>query len=229
LFSGNCESFRLFKKVLVTQSFQKGRALKPTAVPPIRPITPKPKANIKAFCEIPFTHSINDTPNSQGVIVGGRVDHGVGIVFRRPVNKPNRRFHSLLLCVEAKIKDNLGSAYGQLVTYLASLRESRINRGKTDSSVYGVATDGLKYIFVTITNEGNLLFSKQFDFMSGDLPVVLGCLRYILEKAMAMSPNTSPKVGVLQNDADADDADEGLDPDNSPYMEGDGDDESDDD
>ncbi len=70
------------------------------------------------------------------------------------MNKPNRRFHSLLLCVEAKIKDNLGSAYGQLVTYLASLRELRINRGKADSSVYGVATNGLKFVFVTITNAG---------------------------------------------------------------------------
>jgi hypothetical protein len=86
-----------------------------------------------------------------------------------------------------------------------------------------VATDGLKYLFVTITNEGVLLFSKQFDVVSGDLPVVLGCLRYILEKAIAMSANTSPK------DVDADDADEGLDPDDCPYMEGDGDDESDDD
>jgi len=37
-----------------------------------------------------------------------------------------------------------------------------------------VATDGLKYVFVTITNEGVLLFSKQFDAMNGDLPVVSG-------------------------------------------------------
>lgn len=88
-----------------------------------------------------------------------------------------------------------------------------------------MATDGLKYLFVTITNEGLLLFSKQFDVMSGDLPLVLGCLQYILERAIAMSPNTFPKVGVLQNDADAD---EGLDLSDSPYKEGDGDDESDD-
>lgn len=88
------------------------------------------------FCEISFTHSINHTPNSEGVVVGGRVDHGV----LQLVNRSNRRFHSLLLCVEAKIKGNLGSAYGQLVTYLASLRESRINQGMADSSVYGVAT-----------------------------------------------------------------------------------------
>jgi len=90
------------------------------------------------------------------------------------MNKPKRRFHSLLLCVEAKVKGNLESTYGQLVVYLASLRESRINRAKSNFSVYGVATDGLKYVFVTITNEGVLLFSKQFDVMNGDLPVVSG-------------------------------------------------------
>jgi hypothetical protein len=69
------------------------------------------------------------------------------------------------VCVEAEIKDNLGSGYGQLVTYLGSLRESRINRGKTDSSIYGLATDGLKYL---VTNEGPAF---QQAVMCGDLPV----------------------------------------------------------
>ena len=51
--------------------------------------------------------------------------------------------------------------------------------------------------------------------MNGELPVVLGSLRYILEKAIAMSPNSSPKTGVLQSDNDAD---EGLNPDDSFYI-----------
>ena len=34
----------------------------------------------------------------------------------------NQCLHSLMLCVEAKFKGNLESAYGQLVTYLACLR-----------------------------------------------------------------------------------------------------------
>lgn len=135
---------------------------------------------------------------------------------------PNRRLHSLLLCAEAKIKGNLESTYGQLVVYPASLRESRINRGRSDSSqaVYGVATDGLKYVFVTITNDGVLVFSKQFDVMSDDLPVVLGCLQYILEKTISMSPNLFPKSGSLQSETMNmdDDADEVFDPDDSSYL-----------
>jgi len=202
------------------EKFPEGRNPQPTGNE-VRPTTPKPWTNIKAFCEISFTHLINDTSNSQGVVVGGRVDHGVGIVSR-PVKKPNRRFHSLLLCAKAKVKGNLESAYGQLVVYLASLRESRINRGKRDSSVYGIATDGLKYVFVTITNEGALLFSKQFDVEKGDLPFVLGCLRYILERAISMSPNSSLQSETMVSVGD--DADEVLDPDDSSYLAGDSDD-----
>ena len=48
--------------------------------------------------------------------------------------------------------------------------------------------------------------------MKHDLPVVLGCLRYILEKANSMSQ--SEAMGV------DDDADEVLDPDDSPYLSG---------
>jgi hypothetical protein len=74
--------------------------------------------------------------------------------------KPNQRFHSLLLCVESKVDGILVNALGQLVVYLASLRQSRIDRGKKDSSVYGVVTDGFIYIFVTITHEGVLKKSR---------------------------------------------------------------------
>jgi len=58
------------------------------------------------------------------------------------------------MCAEAKVNGKLESAYGQLVVYLASLCEARINRGKRDSSLYGIVTDDLKYVFVTITNKG---------------------------------------------------------------------------
>lgn len=117
-------------------------------IPANQPSTPKPYSNVKVFCELSFRHSINSTlaSNSEAVVVvSGRIDHGVGIVFQ-PINKPKRCFHSLLLCVEAKVKDNLGSAYGELVVYLASLRESYINKGKSYSSVYGIATDGINYV-----------------------------------------------------------------------------------
>jgi len=196
LSGGNGESFRSLWRILDAKHFQKGRRGRP-GDEPSRPSTPKPLKDIKVYCEISFTHTITDALNeSKGIVVGGRVDHGVGIACRS-MNTPNRRFHSLLLCVEAKVKGNLESALGQLIVYLASLRRSRINRGKSDSSVYGVATDGLKYLFVTITHGGILQQTKQFDIMDGGLPAVLGSFRFILNKAI--SPTISPKSGVLQN------------------------------
>ena len=43
----------------------------------------------------------------------------------------------------------------------------------------------------------DLLVSKQFDIMKQELPVVLGWLRYILEKTISMLPNLFPKSGPV--------------------------------
>lgn len=47
--------------------------------------------------------------------------------------------------------------------------------------------------------------------MHGDLPIVLGCMQYILETAMSMSPNLTPEKEALKKsdnselEADGDD------------------------
>ncbi|KAM6498924.1 hypothetical protein JOM56_006872 [Amanita muscaria] len=110
----------------------------------------------------------------------------------------------------------LGALYNaltQLVVFLACLRQSRIKRGRSNTSVYGVATDGLSYIFVTITHEGVLKESSLFSVRQGGLSTVLGSLRYILEMARSMSPNLTPEKGGLE--ADADDV---IDLDDTPYL-----------
>ena len=166
--------------------------------------TPTPWDNVKVYCDVSFTHAI-----SKDTVVGGRVDHGVGIIIRSR-KAPNRLFHSLLLCVEAKFHGSLLNALAQLVVYLASLRQSRVNKGRSNTSVYGVATDGLFYVFLTITHQGVLKQSKQFDIRLGDLSTVLGGLKYILEIAMSMTPTSTPENGMLKTSdelgADADDA-----------------------
>ncbi|KAF8808660.1 hypothetical protein BYT27DRAFT_7188627 [Phlegmacium glaucopus] len=182
--------------------------------------TPTPWDTVKVHCEVSFSHSINPVPIiSKKTIVGGRVDHGVGIMMRSR-KAANRRFHSLLLCVEAKVEGSILSALAQLVVYLACLRQSRVNRGRSDTSVYGVATDGLLYIFLTITHEGVLKQSKQFDIMRGDLPTVLGCLKYILEIAIFMTPTSTPEKGMLMTSDELEaDADDPIDLDDTPYLQ----------
>ncbi|KIL71216.1 hypothetical protein M378DRAFT_154713 [Amanita muscaria Koide BX008] len=68
--------------------------------------TPAPWDTVNVHCEVSFTHTINPLliiskkkSKKQNVQVSGRVDHGVGIVTWSQ-NIPNRRFHSLLLCIE---------------------------------------------------------------------------------------------------------------------------------
>ena len=95
--------------------------------------------------------------------------------------------------------------------YLACLRQSRANKGRSNTSVYGVRTDGLSYVFVTITHEGLLKESRVLNILHGDLPIVLGCMQYILETAMSMSPNLTPEKEALKKsdnselEADGDD------------------------
>lgn len=170
-------------------------------------------------------------PTTPKTIVSGRVDHSVGIVIRSRKKFPNRLFHSLLLCVEAKIHNRVSDALAQLVVYLACLRQSRINRGRSNTSVCGVATDGLSYVFVTITHKGVLKESRPFNVKyKNDLLIVLGCFRYILEMALTMSPNLTPeKEALKKSDESEAEGDDPIDLDDSRYLHCDDDDDDDDD
>ena len=47
------------------------------------------------------------------------------------------------------------------------------------------------------SHSGILQRSKYFDINNGEIQVVLGCLKYMLEMSRSMSPNVTPeKVGV---------------------------------
>lgn len=186
--------------------------------------TPTPWDSVQVHCEVSFTHPINHTPTSfkfDGIVVRGRVDHGVGIIIKSKRRKaPNRLFHSLLLCAEAKFEGRLSDALSQLVVYLASLRQSRVNRGRSDTSVYGIATDGLCHIFVTITHQGVIKKSQQFDVtgMNGALSTVLGCLKYILETAMSMTSTLEKGVSKTSDELQ-DDADDLFNLSDTPYTQ----------
>jgi len=116
----------------------------------------------------------------------------------------------------------LSDALAELAVYLACLRQSRVNRGRSNTSVYGVATDGLSYVFVTITHEGVLKESRLFNVMHGALSTVLGCLRYILETAMSMYPNLTPERGALEKSDELEaNGDDPFDVDDSPHRDSD--------
>lgn len=128
-----------------------------------------------------------------GTTVNGRVDHGIGRVVTS--TNPKQRFQSLLLIVEAKTTINLSRATPQLVVYLGSIHQSRLQRNRRDATVYGVVSDGLLYAFVTITHDGVLKQSRRFGILEGDLETILGCIKYLLEASANMSPNITPERG----------------------------------
>ncbi len=169
--------------------------------------TPTPSDNIKIFGDVSFSHRISPPANGKsvgsflGITVNGRVDHEIGLVIpptpsHRGSNHHKRRFRSLLLLIEAKTELNLNQALPQLVVYLASLHQSRLQRQRSDATVYGVVSDGYGFIFITISHYGVLQQSRSFDVNAGEMLTVLGCLRYMLEMSASMSPNVTPeKVG----------------------------------
>ncbi|KAM6493369.1 hypothetical protein JOM56_011503 [Amanita muscaria] len=128
-----------------------------------------------------------------------------------------QRFQPSACLGKAKFTGTLFSALSQLVVYLACLRQSRINRRRSNTSVFGVATDGLSYIFVTITHEGVLKKSNPFDVLQGGLEIVLGSFQYILETAMSMKEETQSDESDSDADTD-DDYDDVVDLDDNPFL-----------
>ncbi|KAF5377914.1 hypothetical protein D9615_006693 [Tricholomella constricta] len=171
------------------------------------PRTPPPSQDIKVFGELSFSHTITSpthprsTSVHSGVIINGRVDHGIGRTLTSLHDFRKRRFQSLLLVVEAKKEGSLREAFFQLVVYLASLHQSRLSRNRRDASVYGAASDGFLWTFVTITHDGTLKRSKQFDIVGGekDLGMVLGCLKYLLETSASIAGGDDPAINPDDN------------------------------
>jgi hypothetical protein len=204
-------------KTQLTETSQGGRST------PTRPIW----KGIKTYCKVSFSHKMIDPPVGYSPVttVNGRVDHAIGFVPKsRDRNSLKRRFHSLILVVEAKHQSNVVNALPQLVVYLACLRQARLNRQRRDTSVYGVASDGVLFEFVTITHDGVLKMSKRFNAGTRDLAVVLGCLAYVLGRTIETL--TSEKMVGQQSDQTADalalaeaDTDDAIQVDDNDFLQ----------
>jgi hypothetical protein len=188
--------------------------------------TPTRWDNVKIFGKVSFSHMITRPANGKsvgdflGIIVNGRVDHGIGRVVPYSPADTKRRFQCLLLVVEAKTAFNLTRALPELVVYLASIHQSRLQRQRGNATVYGVVSDGYSYIFVTITHDGVLKQSRRFEVAGGDIQTVLGCLKYTLEMSASMSPNLTPEQDGGEPDEDHSDSDgeSSMDIDDSGYF-----------
>jgi hypothetical protein len=96
---------------------------------------------------------MQSTSTRAATIGSDRLDYSICRILRHTAGDAQkqraRRFQSLLIIVEAKAQRAVNEALPQLLTYLACLHQSRLRRNRTESSVYGVASDGyLTHIFL---------------------------------------------------------------------------------
>ncbi|KIL58939.1 hypothetical protein M378DRAFT_111586 [Amanita muscaria Koide BX008] len=164
--------------------------------------TPTPFDDLRIYSEVAFNHKILPLSTSP-TRVSGRLDYGIGRILNPAggaETQRRRRFQCFLAVVEAKPDHAVGLGVPQLLTYLACLRQSRLERKRTDASVYGVSSDGYQYLFVTITHAGIVKMSDIFNIVHGKELKVLGWLKYILEETTAMSPTEKKSGGSDKND-----------------------------
>ncbi|KAA8894540.1 hypothetical protein FN846DRAFT_755643, partial [Sphaerosporella brunnea] len=70
---------------------------------------------------------------------------------------------------EAKREGDVSRACGQLLGYMACVHASRVAAGRTDTTVYGVATDGFEYRFLSIDPQKVFRMGGLVDLQFGDL------------------------------------------------------------
>jgi hypothetical protein len=186
---------------LLTNSPHHQQATEITGPSDIAPTTPLmvPKSTsqplpIKVFPEMSL--SVQVEKGGQEWLVSGIADWAMGYGDRAVLEDG-----TVLLAIEAKRKENISDAEAQLLAYLATIRQLRIQANKKNVMTQGFFSDGVKYTFMCIRNNGTVMKSTQYDLsFNRHLKSVFNFLLSILITAAESSPNTSPtKPGPEQD------------------------------
>jgi hypothetical protein len=172
-----------------------------TIIPILAPTTPSmaPKSTsqplpIKVFPEMSL--SVRVEKGGQEWSVSGIADWAIGYGDRGALEDG-----AVLLAIKAKRVENLSDAEAQLLTYLATIRQLRIQANKKNVMTQGFFSDGDSYRFICIRNNGTVMKSRQYDvYYSPDLKSVFNFLLGMLITATESSPNTSPTKPGLEQD-----------------------------
>ncbi|KAJ6111558.1 hypothetical protein N7523_007619 [Penicillium sp. IBT 18751x] len=94
-----------------------------------------------------------------------------------------------LLIVEAKTPDELGKGERQLLGYMGLVHAGRIERGKADTTVYGISTDSIRFNFYRISQSGKWCSKTLiWGFSSEDNEAIVCVLLQIMALASSQSP-----------------------------------------
>lgn len=107
----------------------------------------------------------------------------------------------MLSAVEAKKYPEFSKGEFQLVAYLAILRENRKRANKINSMTQGFYSDGLRFAFVHIAEDGIVKSSGIFDVRAPKgLKYIFSFIVSMMETAMKSTPTTTPIKPGLQRD-----------------------------
>lgn len=167
---------------------------------PANPSTPV-KSTAALPCRIPnkpfmlfpeATMSVEIENESGRFLVSGRADWALGYVSTGNEG-------ALLSAIEAKKISDFGKGEYQLVAYLAIMRENRKRAKKINSTTQGFYSDGQRFAFVHITEDGTVKISGTFDIrLPGALKYVFSFIISMMETAMKSTLTTTPTKPGLQ-------------------------------
>ena len=85
----------------------------------------------------------------------------------------------------------MGSGLPQLIIYLAAVQDGRKEAGRLNSSVFGVLSDSITFVFARLSSSRKLFVSRPYFWRSEQVKVVQWIDRILLD-AIHASPHTSP-------------------------------------
>lgn len=138
----------------------------------------------------------NQSAPNKKFLVSGRADWTVGYSSKDEDD-------AFLVALEAKQGSEFGSGESQLIAYLAILRENRRKAGRTNIITQGLYSDGSRFEFIDINDDGAILQSPTCDIRAraeGGLSMVFSFIVAMLETALKSTPTATPtKPGRQQN------------------------------
>lgn len=116
---------------------------------------------------------------------------------------------ALLVALEAKQRSEFSSGESQLIAYLAILRGNRRKAGKTNVITQGLYSDGGRFAFVYISNDGTIVQSSTWDIgAERGLSMVFSFIVAMLETALKSTPTAIPRKPGKQQDKEIQDFDD---------------------
>lgn len=85
-------------------------------------------------------------------VLSGRADFAIGYGATEHGTSP--AMDSYLTVVEVQHAGTFVAAWAQMMAYVGMVHRSRVARGKKSVTVYGICSDGIRYLFARVDNKG---------------------------------------------------------------------------